>query len=90
MAQPVRVPTIERGDLPNPPGLEGLRDLAENLWWTWHPQAQRLFTRIDPDTWARTRNPIHVLRRTGEERWAELAADTRFAADTRELAEPVR
>jgi starch phosphorylase len=90
MAQPVRVPTIERADLPNPPGLEGLRDLAENLWWTWHPQAQRLFTRIDPDTWARTRNPVHVLRRTGEERWAELAADTRFAADTRELADRLR
>jgi starch phosphorylase len=87
MAPPVRVPTIERTDLPDPPGLEGLRDLAENLWWTWHPQAQRLFTRIDPDTWARTRNPIHVLRRTTEERWAELAADTRFVADTRELSD---
>jgi starch phosphorylase len=87
MASPVRVPTIARGDLPDPPGLEGLRDLAENLWWTWHPQAQRLFTRIDPDTWARTRNPIHVLRRTTEERWAELAADTRFVADTREMAD---
>ena len=48
MALPVH-PTIERVDLPQPPGLEGLRDLAENLWWTWHPEALRLFARIDPD-----------------------------------------
>ena len=87
MAPPVRVPTIERVDLPDPAGLAGLRDLAENLWWTWHPEALRLFARIDPDGWARTRNPIHVMRHTTDERWLELANDSRFVADARTLAD---
>jgi glycogen phosphorylase len=86
MAQRVRIPTIERMDLPSPPGLEGLRDLAENLWWTWHPEALRLFARIDPDSWARTRNPVHVLRHTSGERWAELADDDRFVLDTHTIS----
>jgi starch phosphorylase len=62
-----------------------LRELAENLWWSWHPDALRLFARIDPQTWARTRNPIHLLRQTDAERWSALAADTRFAADTQAM-----
>jgi starch phosphorylase len=85
MAPPVRVPTLDRSDLPHPPGLEGLRELAENLWWSWHPDALRLFARIDPQTWARTRNPIHLLRQTDAERWSALAADTRFVADTQAM-----
>ena len=85
MAPPVRVPTLDRWDLPHPPGLEGLRELAENLWWSWHPNALRLFARIDPQTWARTRNPIHLLRQTDAERWSALAADTRFVADTQAM-----
>jgi starch phosphorylase len=85
MAPPVRVPTLDRSDLPHPPGLEGLRELAENLWWSWHPDALRLFARIDPQTWARTRNPIHLLRQTDAERWSTLATDTRFVADTQAM-----
>ena len=85
MAPPVRVPTLDRSDLPHPPGLEGIRELAENLWWSWHPDALRLFARIDPQTWARTRNPIHLLRQTDAERWSALAADTRFVADTQAM-----
>jgi len=85
MAPPVRVPTLDRSDLPHPPGLEGLRELAENLWWSWHPDALRLFARIDPQTWARTRNPIHLLRQTDAERWSALATDSRFVADTQAM-----
>jgi len=87
MAAPVRVPTLDRSDLASPPGLEGIRELAENLWWSWHPEARRLFARIDPQTWARTRNPIHLLRQTDASRWSVLAADHRFVADTRALVE---
>jgi starch phosphorylase len=82
MASSVQVVSLERTDLPDPPGLDGLRELAENLWWTWHPEARRLFARIDPQTWARTRNPIHLLRQTDPDRWAALAADDRFVVDT--------
>lgn len=57
---------------PAPPGLteislpsrlDRLPDLAYNLWWTWHPQAQRLFSRIDNLLWERVRhNPVRFLR----------------------------
>jgi len=87
MAAPVRIATLDRADLPHPPGLEGLRELAENLWWSWHPEALRLFARIDPQTWARTRNPIHLLRQTNADRWSELAADTRFVADAQAMVD---
>ena len=32
--------------LPEP--LNPLLDLANNLWWSWHPEAVELFVRIDP------------------------------------------
>jgi starch phosphorylase len=87
MAAPVRVPSLDRTDLPHPPGLGGIRELAENLWWSWHPDALRLFSRIDPQTWARTRNPITLLRQTDGERWSQLANDARFVADTQALVD---
>lgn len=87
MAVPVRVPTLDRPELALPPGLAGLGELAENLWWSWDPDTRRLFARIDPHAWARTRNPIHLLRQTDAERWSALTADTRFVADTRGLVE---
>jgi hypothetical protein len=27
--------------------LSGLEDLAENLWWSWHPAARMLFKMLD-------------------------------------------
>ncbi len=30
-----------------PADLEGLDELAYNLWWSWTPRAQSLFSRID-------------------------------------------
>src|SRR5215831_9214147 len=33
--------------------LSYLTDLAYNLHWTWAPETQRLFARLDPDGWRR-------------------------------------
>ena len=30
-----------------PERLSGLEELAENLWWSWHPAARNLYKRID-------------------------------------------
>ncbi|WP_376788794.1 alpha-glucan family phosphorylase [Thermoflexus sp.] len=47
-----------------PKRLARLRDLASNLWWTWQPDAQRLFQRLDPVLWEEVRhNPVALLRR---------------------------
>jgi starch phosphorylase len=44
-----------------PPALKPLRELAFNLWWTWHPDALDLFRRLDQDAWKASRNnPEHA------------------------------
>ena len=68
-----------------PSGLEGLGELAYNLWWSWSPRAGQLFGRIDSSAWARYRNPIPVLRGTDAGRWAELTADEDFMVDASRL-----
>ncbi|MGC8855487.1 MAG: alpha-glucan family phosphorylase [Anaerolineae bacterium] len=48
-------------DLPR--RINRLGELAYNLWWTWQPDAQRLFNRIDNDLWEQlAHNPIRLLR----------------------------
>jgi starch phosphorylase len=48
-------------NLPQP--IQRLGDLAYNLWWTWIPSAERLFSRIDPSLWERlAHNPVLLLR----------------------------
>ncbi len=66
----VRVPTLPGVPFRIPPQLEGLRRLAYNLWWTWHPSARVLFSRLDGAAWARYRNPIPLLE--GPVPWSEL------------------
>ncbi|MBX3005200.1 MAG: alpha-glucan family phosphorylase [Anaerolineales bacterium] len=46
-----------------PERVARLADLAYNLWWTWQPDAQDLFQRIDPLQWqASGHNPVVFLR----------------------------
>jgi starch phosphorylase len=57
-----------RADIPNqfslPRRIRRLSELSYNLWWTWNPDAQRLFSRIDEDMWERTyHNPVRFLRK---------------------------
>jgi glycogen phosphorylase len=77
----LRVPTLAGHDFNLPADLEGLGDLAYNLWWTWTPRAQALFSRIHPSAWTRHRNAIAVLRYADPARWAELTADEDFMVD---------
>lgn len=79
----VEVPAQELVALRLPPQLEGLRRLAYNLWWTWHPEARDLFSRIDRAAWSRYRSPIAVLQ--GFRGWSELMANEGFTADYQRL-----
>lgn len=46
-----------------PQRIARLSELAYNLWWTWNPEAQRLYLRIDRELWERVgHNPILFLR----------------------------
>jgi len=62
--------SIFRTKIPNhfdlPRRITRLGELAYNLWWTWHPNAQRLFSRIDQELWERlNHNPLLFLRQVG-------------------------
>ena len=75
----VHVPAEHGASFHLPPRLEGLRRLAYNLWWSWHPNARNLFSRIDAGAWARYRNPIPVL--SGPVAWSQLLDNTAFMAE---------
>jgi len=48
-----------------PARLERLPELALNLFWTWRPDIQGLFARLDPELWeAAEHNPVRLLRGT--------------------------
>ncbi len=79
MEPAVRVPTIPAASFRLPPQLEGLRRLAYNLYWSWHPRAKILFSRIDAVQWARYRNPIPVL--AGPRNWGPLLDDPAFMTE---------
>ena len=51
-------------DLPR--RISRLGELAYNMWWTWNPNAQRLFYRIDYDLWESVNhNPLKFLESIG-------------------------
>ena len=55
-----------RAEIPNnfslPRRINRLGELAYNLWWTWNPDSQRLYSRIDKELWERVyHNPILFL-----------------------------
>ncbi|HTI29137.1 MAG TPA: alpha-glucan family phosphorylase [Methylomirabilota bacterium] len=81
MTSTVRVPSQPGYDFGLPPALEGLGDLAYNLWWSWTPRAGALFARIDSAAWSRHRSPIPVLAGLEPGRWTELLADEDFMVD---------
>ncbi|MEZ4423768.1 MAG: alpha-glucan family phosphorylase [Gemmatimonadota bacterium] len=62
-----------------PDALEGLAELATNLWWSWHLEARALFASIDPILWRQWwHNPIALLRKADPARLAECASDPQF------------
>jgi len=64
-----------------PPRLAALRDIANNLWWTWALDARELFTRIDRDAWeAAGHNPVALFGRVRQDRFKQLAEDDGFLA----------
>ncbi len=74
---------IFRTRIPNhfdlPRRIDRLGELAYNLWWTWQPNAQRLFSRIDHALWERlAHNPIRFLRQVERACLNEAAQDSAY------------
>jgi starch phosphorylase len=66
---------------PLPGALSGLVTLALNLRWSWHHGADRLWERLDPESWAVTRNAWLILETVSEDRLQALAQDDAFLAE---------
>ncbi len=79
MALAPAVPTLPPPAFKLPARLDGLRRLAYNLYWTWHPDARNLFARIDQAVWARYRNPVSILLTASN--WGDFLDDPGFMAE---------
>jgi glycogen phosphorylase len=60
--------------------LELLRQLALDLRWTWNHAADPLWSRIEPELWARTHSPWVVLQSVSARRLGELLVEPEFRA----------
>ena len=74
-----------RSKLPNhfdlPKRIHQLGELAYNLWWTWQPEAARVFGRLDYDLWESLgHNPIQLLREIGRARLNQASDEKEYLA----------
>ena len=59
-----------------PKKLTRLGELVYNLWWTWQPDATRLYSQLDRAMWERlNHNPIRMLREIEPVRLNEILKD---------------
>ena len=74
-----------------PAALEPLREMSFNLWWTWEPDARRLFRLLDPELWSRTNhNPVRMLQLSRQSRLEELSQDKTFLRELKEVHDAFR
>ena len=69
-----------RQEFPNlPERLLGLGEMAENLWWSWHPAARMVFKSLNRQVWKESlHNPDKTLKEIPTETLAEAAQDPDF------------
>jgi starch phosphorylase len=83
MTAPAAAPTIRTfqvfPDVPAP--LQPLLEMAQNLWWVWHPDAAELFRRLDRKLWEEVyHNPVKLLGICSQSKLAAAATDEGFLA----------
>jgi glycogen phosphorylase len=66
-------------DVPAP--LAPLLEMANNLWWVWHPEAVELFRRLDRQLWEDVHhNPVKLLGVINQNVLAKMATDDSYLA----------
>lgn len=62
-----------------PQRIAGLGELAENLWWSWHPEARMLFKKLSRQGWKDSgHNPDKMLKETPQEILDSAAGDPSY------------
>src|SRR6267378_4531453 len=74
-----------------PAALEPLRELAHNLWWTWEPDARKLFRDLDNDLWEETNhNPIRMLQLSRQARLLGLASNDAYLREMQSVYQKLK
>ena len=81
LAEKIPVKPLPKYDVPE--RLSGLVRLAHNFYWSWHPEVQELFARLNPKLWAQGVGPVRVLAEQRD--YSAVLADKSYleAYDTR-------
>jgi starch phosphorylase len=68
---------LPKGKLPE--RIKRLEELANNLWWSWHPKARELFRVLDYPLWrSGGHNPVKQLREISTDKLVAAASDPTF------------
>ena len=74
-----------------PEKLSSLKELANNLWWSWNTQAEQLFKRMDPSLWEEVKhNPKLLIEKIDYKRLLVLEDDEEFIADLEKITASFR
>jgi starch phosphorylase len=66
---------------PIPSRLSRLPELAYNMWWSWHPEAVRLFSDLDPLLWENVyHSPVRFLNEVRQRTLDEASVNTVYVA----------
>ncbi len=70
-----------------PDKLSSLKDLANNLWYSWHEGAESIFRRMDPSLWEEVKyNPKLLLEKIDYKRLLVLEDDEEFVSDLENIS----
>ncbi len=67
-----------------PEELQGLSDIALNLWWTWNPKGKNIFRLLNPYLWKESgHNPIEMLKKIPKRELARACKNEEFMREFR-------
>ncbi len=74
-----------------PDSLKDLEFIAANMFWSWNPEYEALFKRIDSGLWSSCgHNPVKLLGSVPQERFNSLAEDQGFLCELKRDSEKLR
>jgi len=72
-------------------GLESLREIAGNFWFSWNTEAVELFDHLDENLWQKTNhNPLQTLIRLSSHRLSEIREDEGYLAHAERVRQRFR
>jgi starch phosphorylase len=74
----IEIPRQHIADIELPQEVQGLYELAYNLWWTWNPRATEFFSAIDSRAWSYYHNPVQMLINVERRQWDNLVRNETF------------